>query len=221
MSPVFGSRGRMESWITMRPESWPGEWAIGCWVCNARKETITSLACTSMPVLVGFHMLCLPLTVVCVCVPRSCSYARIAVSSLHMMSTAAFNLHAKSKGHQQSLQLLTSADTAPEGGNAIATGISQGVPRIDKFRLAATVVGRRDTFKEWLSNCCCHRWHVSCCVLRSCKNLICCEDFKAYMECLGQGDFSERVCKQMVTSMAHVVHEQDLCVLEKAGGSRC
>ena len=65
-----------------------------------------------------------------------------------MMGPAAFTLHAKSKGHQQSLQLLARADAAPEGGNAVATGISQGVPRIDKFRLAATVVGRRDTFKD-------------------------------------------------------------------------
>lgn len=70
------------------------------------------------------------------------------------MSPHTFAGHAKSKGHVRALEALAAANIKPEdaackrGIEAIATGISVGVPRIDKFRLAATVVGRRDSFRE-------------------------------------------------------------------------
>jgi hypothetical protein len=72
-----------------------------------------------------------------------------------MMTPAAFSTHQKSKAHQRVLRHIeANQGTTSPGVLAVATGICGGVPRIDKFRLAATVVGRRDTFQDghcWLT----------------------------------------------------------------------
>ena len=71
------------------------------------------------------------------------------------MGPHAFRAHEKSAGHVRALASLPAKQAArqgeAEGGSgilAVATGINDSVPRIDRFRLAGVVVARRDTFRE-------------------------------------------------------------------------
>ena len=80
-------------------------------------------------------------------------------------------------------------------GEGQFTGVGEMVPRLEKFHLAGTLVGRHDTFS----------------------------DFEAYVKSLALTsirDMSRKTCCKMLFAMAHPLKEQDMAVMRKESRPR-
>jgi hypothetical protein len=102
--------------------------------------------------------------------------------------------HAGSSSHALALEKLSAIKDShkPHG---VLSGISEKVPRLDKFHLAGTIVSRHDSQQDF------HAF----------------SDSSAVGSALAQGsDQSRRVCSQIIHAMAQPYREQDQLVIQHA-----
>lgn len=133
-----------------------------------------------------------------------CWVCNFAVGSVRYASTMAnvsmtskpswsdLTKHDASRSHSDALEQLVAA-TGPSKPQGLVSGISDKIPRLDKFHLAGTIVSRHDTH----------------------------HDFDAFADSLAVGsgllhgnDQSRRVCSQIIHAMAQPYREQDQLVIQ-------
>jgi hypothetical protein len=113
--------GKIAPWLTVRPPSWGGPWAFGCYVCNAaRQQTL---------------------------------FGRIEATQVQ---SQAMVQHQKSAAHADALKILQAScqddqiplTTLEPSGLPLNGGLEGGVPRLDRWLMAASVVERGDSFAD-------------------------------------------------------------------------
>lgn len=117
--PNVGTR----TWLTVTPYS-AGKWAAGCWVCNASGQKYAN------------------------------SFSKIAVDSKIGLTCSAFQRHEVGDQHVKALTQLKEScrpdqSSDPALVTGVFTGMSDKVPRIDKFHLAGTIVSRHGSFSDF------------------------------------------------------------------------
>ena len=157
------------SWICPRPTAWGGPWAVGCWVCN-----------TAFPQRL------------------STKFARAESVSL---CVSAFRNHEMSNEHKAALKVLEDSNRPTHGedeGAAVSGGVVAGVPRLDRWLHAASVLERNDSFADMKKSV----------------------ESAAVGSLLGQGDVqndsSRRACTHMLTCLAEPLRWRDFEVLANA-----
>ena len=163
--PIAGLR----TWLAVSPYN-SGHFGVGCWVC----ATFTPEKFAS-------------------------TFSRLQVTSRDCMTPSSFKLHTQSKGHVLAVRRMhleltgNSGETrAGDPATGVLTGVSDDVPRLDRFYLAGVIVARHDTYSDFQ--------HYA--------------QATAIASALPQaGDFSRRVCQQMVYAMAEPLVLQDQAVM--------
>lgn len=153
------------TWLVVKPYAWGGPWAVGCWVCNWHSQ-----------------------------LKWSCSFSRIDVTFKNCLCTSSFRKHQLTKGHKLALQSLLNSVGRPQPDDAMGlmTGVSDDVPRLEKFHLAASIVACRASLR----------------------------DFEQYTHSQSIGsaaaqgsDESRKVCTQLIQAMAQPFSELDRLVV--------
>ena len=116
------------------------------------------------------------------------------------LSPSSFRKHEASPSHMLALQRMRASfgDKSEEQQVGQFTGVSDSVPRIDKFFIAGLVISRHDTFS----------------------------DYSAYIQSLRlvshlptgdqAGDLSHQTCAKLVISMSRPLYDHDVSVLRKS-----
>jgi hypothetical protein len=158
----------MRTWICVRPYAWGGPFGAGCWLCNCYGEAWRG------------------------------SFAKVEVFSSAALQKGSFQLHAGTQGHIQALAkmsaLASQSDAATTPGGLL-TGLSDSVPRADRFVLAATVVCRNDSHNDWAAYV---RSMTVGSILQQC------------------GDASQKACLQIVHALAEPLRQRDISVIRSA-----
>jgi hypothetical protein len=164
-----------QCWITIRPMTWGGPFAIGCWICNQFGEQLAKNP-----------------------------YSRVEVSALAMMQVSVIEGHAKSVSHKRGLELLSATRAVDDGigPDGPLTGVSETVPRIDRFVLAANCVARTASYSDYAS-------FVGALSVGS-------QLGQAGPRSGQVGDSSSKVIRQMITALAEPLRERDRLVLRNA-----
>ena len=126
---TFALDGSQQPWITVRPESWPGPFATGCWLCNKYRDTVGKNQFSDVA-----------------CPPGS------------IYSTSIFRKHAEGASHTRALELHLSSTggggQAPDAATTapvVVTGATNTTPRIDRFVLALNCVSRYASYADFAS----------------------------------------------------------------------
>ncbi len=159
-----------KTWFAVKPYHWSQHWGLGCWVCCHFGGAWSS------------------------------TFARLEVCTLSTIQASSFKKHQESDNHKAALKRMQAALGEKAEGEGQFTGVGEMVPRLEKFHLAGTLVGRHDTFS----------------------------DFEAYVKSLALtsilpqegGDMSRKTCCKMLFAMAHPLKEQDMAVMRKESRPR-
>lgn len=120
--PSLGSK----SWLTVAPWSQPPTcpWGIGCWVCHEYGlESAEVKWCNA--------------------------FASLSVNSRSSFQASNFQKHEACHSHRQALERMNlAAGAQPPLPSGVFSGVSDGVPRIDKFHLAATIAARKASLSD-------------------------------------------------------------------------
>ena len=128
----------------------------------------------------------------------SSSFSRAEVNCKDMMQTSTFKLHETTKGHRASLEEM-SRQLRPLGADESGPAFNEEIPRIEKFHLAGTIVSTHDSFRDF--GVYCKSLAVSSALATSLSTSI--------------GDFSSRICRQLVSSLAAPLRAQDQLIMKR------
>ena len=163
---LYGPTGEHKTWLTVRPYGWGGSFAVGCWICNTFGDIQNS-------------------------------FSRITVNSSMMLRKASIELHSASRAHKAALTRAGAhwkPDVAMDQSSPGAvSGVSDTVPRLEKFVLAAQAVSSAESFQSFAA------WSQAASI-------------GTCLASAGAGDTSSRVCKQIVRALSAQLWERDQSV---------
>ena len=129
----------------------------------------------------------------------SSSFSRAEVNCTNMIQITNMKLHETGKGHRAALAEM-SRQFQPLGADVSGPTYNNDIPRIEKFHLAGTIVSTHDSFSDF--GVYCRSLAVSSALATSLSTSI--------------GDFSARICKQLVSSLAAPLRAQDQLIMKFA-----
>ena len=160
-------RGRC-TWLCVKPYAWPGGWGVGCWLCNTR------LFAEKWP----------------------SSFAKLAVNRKSSLCTSAFQNHEqKCALHLRALAKLNSKEEDQDQVTGLYTGVSDTVPRIDKFFLVGTLISRHSSHQD----------------------MVAFSSVQALGSAASHGsDSSNHACNKLLQCLTQPLREQDILVIRHA-----